>query len=136
MVGDQTNQDAATAASDDAFFGRMNDPSGAAAVRGLCGDEMEFYVVVREDRVEQVRYYTKGCGNTRSRPRRPCGSRRCTPARRSSAESAHEVHGRRRGPTLWTRAERARRKALSGRRGRGRAVYTSGSGTPFRVRGS
>jgi len=53
----------------DPRFGRMNDPSGAAAVRGLCGDEMEFYIVVREDRVEQVRYYTEGCGNTRSSAR-------------------------------------------------------------------
>lgn len=69
MVADQTNQSAAAAASDDAFFGRMNDPSGAASVRGLCGDEMEFYLTIRDDRVEQVRYYTVGCGNTRSSAR-------------------------------------------------------------------
>lgn len=50
----------------DTYFGRMNDPTAAASIRGLCGDEMEFYLVIRDDRIEQVRYYTEGCGNTRS----------------------------------------------------------------------
>jgi len=48
------------------FFGRMNDPTASASIKGLCGDEMEFYLVIRDDRIEDVRYYTKGCGNTRS----------------------------------------------------------------------
>ena len=36
------------AQSDDPFFGRMNDPTGAAIVRGPCGDEMEFYLHIKE----------------------------------------------------------------------------------------
>ena len=50
----------------DEFFGRMNDPTAAASIKGLCGDEMEFHLVIRDDRIEDVRYYTEGCGNTRS----------------------------------------------------------------------
>ena len=50
----------------DEFFGRMNDPTASASIKGLCGDEMEFHLVIRGDRIEDVRYYTEGCGNTRS----------------------------------------------------------------------
>lgn len=50
----------------DEFFGRMNDPTAAAWVAGVCGDEMGFYLLIRDDRIEDVRYYTEGCGNTRS----------------------------------------------------------------------
>jgi len=50
----------------DEFFGRMNDPTASASIKGLCGDEMEFDLVIRDDRIEDVRYYTEGCGNTRS----------------------------------------------------------------------
>ena len=50
----------------DEFFGRMNDPTASASIKGLCGDEMEFYLVIRDDRIEDVHYYTEGCGNTRS----------------------------------------------------------------------
>ncbi len=51
---------------EDGFFGRMNDPTAAASIKGLCGDEMEFYLVIRDDRIEDIRYYTNGCGNTRA----------------------------------------------------------------------
>lgn len=50
----------------DVFYGRMSDPTAQASIRGLCGDEMEFSLVIRNDRIEDVRYYTRGCGNTRS----------------------------------------------------------------------
>lgn len=53
------------APAEDEFFGRMNDPTAAASIRGICGDEMEFYLAIRDDRIEDVRYYTAGCGNTR-----------------------------------------------------------------------
>ncbi len=51
--------------SDD-YCGQMNDPTASASIKGLCGDTMEFYLVIRNDRIEDVRYYTDGCGNTRS----------------------------------------------------------------------
>lgn len=50
----------------DEFFGRMNDPTASASIKGLCGDEMEFHLVIRNDRIEDIRYYTEGCGNTRA----------------------------------------------------------------------
>lgn len=50
----------------DAFFGRMNDPTASAAIKGLCGDEMEFYLVIRDGQIEDVRYYTDGCAHTRT----------------------------------------------------------------------
>jgi nitrogen fixation NifU-like protein len=52
-------------AAEDKFFGRMNDPAAAASIKGLCGDEMEFHLVIRDGRIEDIRYYTNGCGNTR-----------------------------------------------------------------------
>jgi len=50
----------------DEYFGRMNDPTASASIKGICGDEMEFYLVIRDDRIEDIRYYTNVCGNTRS----------------------------------------------------------------------
>jgi len=44
----------------------MNDPTGAGIVKGPCGDEMEFYLYVRNDVIEDIRYYTNGCENTRT----------------------------------------------------------------------
>jgi len=50
----------------DEFFGRMNDPTATGMIRGPCGDTMEFYVVIQNDLIEDIKYYTEGCGNTRS----------------------------------------------------------------------
>ncbi|MFO7534105.1 MAG: iron-sulfur cluster assembly scaffold protein [Kiritimatiellia bacterium] len=44
----------------------MNDPTSSASIKGLCGDSMEFYLVICKDQIEDVRYYTDGCDNTRS----------------------------------------------------------------------
>lgn len=52
-------------ADDQSLFGRMNDPTGAAAVTGQCGDDMAFYLFIRDDVIEDALYYTeKGCRNT------------------------------------------------------------------------
>lgn len=53
------------AGQQDEYFGRMNDPTSASALKGLCGDEMEFYLYIRNDIIEDIRYYTNGCKNTR-----------------------------------------------------------------------
>ncbi len=34
----------------DQFFGRMYDPTAAAFLKGICGDEMEFYLYIRGGR--------------------------------------------------------------------------------------
>ena len=46
-------------------LGVMNDPKGFAHVRGICGDEMEFYLSINGDIIEDVRFRTDGCGYTR-----------------------------------------------------------------------
>jgi len=51
---------------DETYFGQMTDASGAAYTRGLCGDEMEFYLVIENNIVIQIKYYTKGCAFTRA----------------------------------------------------------------------
>jgi len=51
---------------EDIFFGRMNDPSAAGIIQGPCGDSMEFYLMVQNDIIEEIKYYTEGCNNTRS----------------------------------------------------------------------
>lgn len=49
----------------DEFYGRMNDPSGAAVVTGPCGDTMEFYLTIRNLIITKVKYHTDGCQFTR-----------------------------------------------------------------------
>jgi len=45
-------------------LGRMNDPSAGAFIKGLCGDEMEFYLVIKNDIIIEVKFYTEGCAYT------------------------------------------------------------------------
>ena len=52
--------------SEDPFFGRMNDPTAAGFIKGPCGDSMEFYLVIKDDVIEDIKYYTDGCENTRA----------------------------------------------------------------------
>lgn len=51
-------------ADGDEFFGRMNDPSGSAFVRGLCGDEMTFCLLIEHNTITDVKYWTEGCADT------------------------------------------------------------------------
>jgi len=50
-------------------FGRMNDPTSAASIKGPCGDEMEFYLVIKDNIIEEVNFYAEGCAATKA-----CGS--------------------------------------------------------------
>ncbi len=51
---------------EDEFFGRMTDPSGGAYVRGPCGDAMEFYLVIKDDIITEVKCHTDGCSATKA----------------------------------------------------------------------
>ena len=51
---------------DNPFLGRMANPTARGSFCGPCGDTMEFYLIIRDDVVEEVKYYTEGCRNTRS----------------------------------------------------------------------
>ena len=43
------------------YIGRMNDPDGSAQIKGPCGDEMEFYLLIANERVKEIKFYTTGC---------------------------------------------------------------------------
>lgn len=51
---------------EDEYFGRMNDPTSSAYIKGPCGDEMEFYLVIEENKIIEVKYFTQGCDATKS----------------------------------------------------------------------
>ncbi len=46
------------------YFGRMNDPVGSAVIKGPCGDEMEFYLLIDKDIIQEAKFYTNGCVST------------------------------------------------------------------------
>ena len=50
--------------ADDPFWGVMNYPTSSAAVIGLCGDSMEFYLDIRDGLIEDVKYCANGCEDT------------------------------------------------------------------------
>lgn len=58
-------EDGHTPVAQDDFYGRMNDPSAGAWVTGACGDMMEFYLIIENDAIRQVKYHTDGCEFTR-----------------------------------------------------------------------
>ncbi len=51
--------------SNQKFFGRMNDPTSSSYLKGPCGDSMEFYLVLENKTITDIKYYTDGCGATR-----------------------------------------------------------------------
>lgn len=46
-------------------YGRMNDPTSSAYLKGPCGDEMEFYLVIENNIIKDIKFYTEGCIATR-----------------------------------------------------------------------
>lgn len=42
-------------------FNRMNDPVAYAVIKGPCGDEIEFYLVIKDGLIEDISFYTQGC---------------------------------------------------------------------------
>lgn len=47
------------------YFGRMNDPIASARIKGICGDEIEFYLYIKDNIIEEVTFYTEnGCSDT------------------------------------------------------------------------
>lgn len=49
------------------YYGRMNDPIASAWLKGICGDEMEFYLYIRQGIIEDIKFYTEnGCDNTKA----------------------------------------------------------------------
>lgn len=46
------------------YSGRLNDPTASARVKGPCGDTMEFFVNIENDKITDVRFHADGCGVT------------------------------------------------------------------------
>jgi nitrogen fixation NifU-like protein len=44
--------------------GRMNDPTCAAWLKGICGDTMEIYLTIKEKTITEALFYTDGCSST------------------------------------------------------------------------
>lgn len=45
-------------------MGRMNGPDASAYIKGPCGDEMEFYLIINEGKIEEAKFFTDGCIST------------------------------------------------------------------------
>lgn len=69
--------------NDEDYFGRMNDPTGSAYLEGPCGDSMEFYLTIEEDRIIEAKFYTEGCAATKS-----CGAVTAALAKGKTIEKA------------------------------------------------
>jgi nitrogen fixation NifU-like protein len=66
--------------------GRMPEPDAEATLRGWCGDTMEFYLQIEGDQIDQVTFWTDGCGPTIA-----CGSMLTSIVKGETLESARRV---------------------------------------------
>jgi len=42
--------------------GRMKEPDSVAIITGSCGDTMEIFLIIKENKITDVRFMTDGCG--------------------------------------------------------------------------
>ena len=67
-------------------FGTIKDATSRASIKGPCGEEMEFNLVIRNETIEEVKYYTKGCIYTRA-----CGEMTAKLAQGKSIDNALSI---------------------------------------------
>jgi nitrogen fixation NifU-like protein len=67
-------------------LGRMAGPDAYGIVHGWCGDTMEIYLQLNEDRIKEATFMTDGCG-----PSVACGSRLTTMVTGMSLDEASEI---------------------------------------------
>jgi nitrogen fixation NifU-like protein len=72
--------------NDSGLFGRMNDPTSSAYLKGPCGDEMEFYLVIERGRITEIKYFSEGCDATKS-----CAAMTANLARGKTIEEALSI---------------------------------------------
>jgi nitrogen fixation NifU-like protein len=46
------------------FMGRMTNASCVGRLTGNCGDSMEIYLQIKNDHIEEARFFTEGCGSS------------------------------------------------------------------------
>lgn len=63
--------------------GRMSDPDAFGIIYGSCGDTMEFYLKISNNKINDIMFMTDGCGATIA-----CGSMLTTMAKGKSIDEA------------------------------------------------
>ena len=52
--------------NEDPCFGRITDPTASARINGPCGDDMEFNLIIKNNIITDIKYFTEtGCCNTK-----------------------------------------------------------------------
>ena len=46
------------------FMGKMADASAIGRIIGTCGDSMEIYLRIRNDQIQEAKFFTNGCGSS------------------------------------------------------------------------
>lgn len=72
-------------AADPRNLGRMDSPDAHATVLGWCGDTMEIYLDLEQDRIHRATFMTDGCG-----PSLACGSMLTTLIQGMTLEQANQ----------------------------------------------
>ena len=80
------SQELVSLASEPKYYGRMNSPTSSAYIKGPCGDEMEFYLVIENNVIKDISFYTEGCIATRV-----CGSMIADQAKGKSIKEALDI---------------------------------------------
>lgn len=65
------------------YYGEMKDCDTSSKLKGPCGDIMEFYLKIGEDKITEIKYRTTGCGWTKA-----CGATVCFYADKRKIEEA------------------------------------------------
>jgi len=45
-------------------IGKMQNPDGHANITGVCGDTIEMYLTIEDERISDIKFMTDGCGAT------------------------------------------------------------------------
>jgi nitrogen fixation NifU-like protein len=48
-------------------YGSLEKPDGYAKIKGPCGDTMEMFLKIRNDKIDDIRYTTDGCMTSHAR---------------------------------------------------------------------
>ena len=70
------------------FMGKMTNASSIGRVTGKCGHSMEIYIRIRNDHIEEMNFFTDGCGSSLV-----CGSMAAELANRKSLDQAAKIGG-------------------------------------------
>jgi len=73
---------------DPKLMGEMVNASSVGRLTGSCGDRMEIYLRIKDDRIEEARFFTDGCGSSVA-----CGSVAAELAAGKDLEEAARIGG-------------------------------------------